>query len=85
MNAFMKTIDTVVIGRKTYEASLRMEAKFDAKGRTIVFSPSGATERRPIGRGFVNEFHWPVRESSSGATWQGYLVDGRRRDHRLLS
>src|SRR6516164_10017413 len=38
MNAFMKSIDTELLGRKTYEASLRMGAKFDSKGRTIVFS-----------------------------------------------
>jgi len=40
MNAFIRSIDTKVLGRKTYE----------------------------------------VR-----AAWQGYLVDGRRRDHRLVS
>ena len=38
MNAFMRSIDTKVLGRKTYEASLRMGAKFDSKGRTIVCS-----------------------------------------------
>src|SRR3989441_4035766 len=29
MNAFMKSIDTKLLGRKTYEVSLRMGAKFD--------------------------------------------------------
>ena len=38
MNAFMKTIDTLLLGRKTYEASLRLGGKFDAKTKTIVFS-----------------------------------------------
>ena len=38
MNAFMKSIDTKLLGRKTYEASLRLGAKFGAKDRTIVFS-----------------------------------------------
>jgi len=38
MNAFMKSIDTMVIGRKTYEASLRLGAKFDSRNRSIVFS-----------------------------------------------
>ena len=38
MNAFMKSIDTKLLGRKTYEVSLRMGAKFDSKSRTIVFS-----------------------------------------------
>jgi len=38
IDAFMQSIDTKVLGRKTYEASLRMGAKFDSKRRTIVFS-----------------------------------------------
>src|SRR2546430_8362928 len=46
MGSFMKSIDTKLLGRKTYEAGLRMGAKFDSKDRTIVFSrhapPAGA-------------------------------------------
>ena len=38
IEAFMQSIDTKVLGRKTYEASLRMGAKFDTQRRTIVFS-----------------------------------------------
>src|SRR5207244_1222655 len=38
MSAFVKSIDTKVIGRKTYEVSLRMGARFDANSRHIVFS-----------------------------------------------
>ena len=38
IDAFMQSIDTKVLGRKTYEASLRMGANFDSKRRTIVFS-----------------------------------------------
>ena len=38
MNAFMKSIDTKVLGRKTYEVSLRMGARFDGRNRSIVFS-----------------------------------------------
>ena len=37
MYDFMKTVDTELIGRKTYEMSVRMGAKFDSR-RTIVFS-----------------------------------------------
>src|SRR3982751_3464209 len=37
MNAFMKTVDTMVMGRKTYEVSLRLGAKFDSTSKTIVF------------------------------------------------
>jgi dihydrofolate reductase len=38
MNAFMKTIDTMLMGRKTFDASLQMGATFDSKRRTVVFS-----------------------------------------------
>src|SRR5205823_14027445 len=38
MNAFMSSIDTKLLGRKTYEMSLRLGAKFDSGSRTIVFS-----------------------------------------------
>ena len=44
MSAFMKSVDTKLLGRKTYELSLRLRAKFES--RTIVFSrqapPAGA-------------------------------------------
>jgi dihydrofolate reductase len=36
MNAFVKSIDTMVLGRKTYDVSLRMGAKFDSKSRSVV-------------------------------------------------
>ena len=38
MKAFMRSVDTMVLGRKTYEVSLRMGAKFDSHSRSIVFS-----------------------------------------------
>jgi dihydrofolate reductase len=53
MNAFMRSIDTKVLGRKTYEASLRMGAKFDSKGRTIVFSRHAPPADAPSGVEFV--------------------------------
>ena len=44
MSAFMKSIDTKVLGRKTYEHGLRMGATFDStKSRTIVFSRHALT------------------------------------------
>jgi len=43
MNAFMRSIDTTLLGRKTYEVSLRMGAKFDSKSPTIVFSRHAPT------------------------------------------
>ena len=38
MNAFRRSVDTKLLGRKTYEVSLRMGAKFDSQSRSIVFS-----------------------------------------------
>jgi dihydrofolate reductase len=54
MNAFMKSIDTTLIGRKTYEVSLRMGAKFDSKSRNIVFSRHAPPADVPAGVEFVN-------------------------------
>ena len=54
MNAFMKSIDTTLIGRKTYEVSLAMGAKFDSKDRTIVFSRNAPPADAPSGVEFVS-------------------------------
>jgi dihydrofolate reductase len=54
MNAFMKSIDTTLLGRKTYEVSLRMGAKFDGKSRTIVFSRQAPPPDAPSGVEFVS-------------------------------
>jgi dihydrofolate reductase len=54
MSAFMKSIDTKVLGRKTYEVSVRMGAKFDSNGRTIVFSRHAPPSDAPSGVEFVN-------------------------------
>jgi dihydrofolate reductase len=53
MNAFMKSIDTTLLGRKTYEMSLRLGAKFDSGGRTIVFSRHASPADAPSGVEFV--------------------------------
>src|SRR5215470_8998084 len=50
----MKSIDTKLLGRKTYEASLRMGAKFDSKSRHIVFSRHAPPADAPSGVEFVN-------------------------------
>jgi dihydrofolate reductase len=54
MNAFIKSIDTKVIGRKTFDVSLRLGAKFDSKTRTIVFSRNEPPADAPSGVEFVN-------------------------------
>lgn len=53
MNAFMRSVDTKILGRKTYEASLALGAKFDAKDRHIVFSRQSAPANAPLGVEFV--------------------------------
>jgi dihydrofolate reductase len=55
MNAFMKTIDTTVMGRKTYEASLQLGATFDPKSPTIVFSRRTPPPGLPAGVTFVDD------------------------------
>ena len=53
MNAFTRTIDTKVLGRKTYEASRRMGARFDST-RYFVFSRHAPPADVPPGVEFVN-------------------------------
>ena len=55
MSAFMRAIDTLVLGRKTYEISLRLGAKFDSKIRTLVFSRQAPPADVPSGVEFVDE------------------------------
>jgi dihydrofolate reductase len=55
MNAFMKSIDTKVLGRKTYEVSRQMGAKFDARNRSIVFSRHSPPADAPPGVEFATE------------------------------
>ena len=50
----MKSIDTKLLGRKTYEKSLRMGAKFDSNNRTIVFSRHPPPADHPSGVEFVD-------------------------------
>lgn len=55
MNAFMKSIDTQLVGRKTYEVGLRLGGTFDAKTRTIVFSRHPPPANAPAGVEFTND------------------------------
>ena len=54
MDAFMKSIDTKVLGRKTYEVSRSMGAKFDSGSRTLVFSRQPRPADAPAGVEWVN-------------------------------
>ena len=55
MNAFMRTVDTTVLGRKTYEASLRLGATFGSKSRHIVLTRQAPPPDAPSGVEFVSE------------------------------
>lgn len=54
MNKFMKSIDTTILGRKTYEVSLGLGATFDSGSRAIVFSRQAPSAEKPPGVEFVN-------------------------------
>ena len=73
MNAFMRSIDTKVLGRKTYEMSLRMGAKFDSKNPHIVFSRQAPPLDAPSGVEFVNDAIGPfvsrLREQPGKDIW----------------
>jgi dihydrofolate reductase len=73
MNAFMKTIDTMLVGRKTYEMSLRLGAKFDSTSRTIVFSrrppPGDAPARVEFVNGAIGPFMNRLREEPGKDIW----------------
>lgn len=55
VGAFMKTIDTMILGRKTYEVGRQMGAKFDSGGRTIVFSHQAPPADAPPTVEFVSQ------------------------------
>jgi dihydrofolate reductase len=54
MSALLSSIDTKLLGRRTYEMGLRMGAKFGSDSRTIVFSRHPRPADAPPGVEFVN-------------------------------
>ena len=73
MSAFMRSVDTKVLGRKTYEVSLQMGAKFDSQDRTIVFSRHPPPANAPSGVEFVHDAIGPfvgrLREQPGKDIW----------------
>ena len=74
MSAFMSSIDTKLLGRKTYEWSLRLGAKFDSKSsRTFVFSrhapPAGAPSGVEFVSGAIGPFVSRLREQPGRDIW----------------
>ncbi len=52
---FMNSIDTKLLGRKTYDLSVQMGAKFDTKTPHYVFSRRPAPASFPAGVEFISE------------------------------
>src|SRR5204863_701515 len=73
MDAFMKSIDTKLLGRKTYEASLQLGAKFDSRGRHIVFSrqasPANAPSGVEVAKGAIAPFVSRLRDQPGKDIW----------------
>jgi dihydrofolate reductase len=73
IEAFVKTIDTKVLGRRTYDLSRRMGAPFGGKDRTIVFSRRPPPADAPPGVEFasedVGEFVRRLREQPGRDVW----------------
>ena len=73
MSTFVKSIDTKLLGRKTYEASLGLGAKFEPPTRYIVFSREARPADAPLGVQFVSEAIGPfmsvLREQPGKDIW----------------
>jgi dihydrofolate reductase len=73
MNAFMKSVDTLLLGRKTYDVSLSMGEKFESKSKTFIFSQRARPADAPSGVEFVNEAIGPfisrLREQPGKDIW----------------
>jgi dihydrofolate reductase len=73
MRAFVRSIDTKLIGRKTFEVSRRLGAKFDAKTRTVVFSrhapPADAPPRVEFAGDEIAPFVRRLRETPGKDVW----------------
>ena len=70
---FMKSIDTKLFGRKTYDAAMRMGGTFDTTGRTFVFSHRARPGGAPGAVEFVSEpvssFVSQLREQPGKDIW----------------
>lgn len=73
LGAFAQSIDTKLIGRKTYEWSRRLGASFDGKTRTIVFSrqppPADAPKGVEFVSGAIGPFVSRLREQPGKDIW----------------
>lgn len=72
MGAFMKTVDTHLLGRKTYDAGRRLGGTFD-RGRYVVFSrherPADAPPQVEFVSGDIGAFVTRLREQPGKDIW----------------
>src|SRR2546428_14162120 len=70
MNAFMRSIDTKLLGTQDLrgEPAPGGEVRLEESDHRLL--PSGATSRRPVRRGVRQRCNRPIREPSSRAAWQ---------------
>ena len=73
MSDFMKSIDTKLLGRKTYDEGLRLGGKFEGDDRTFVFSRRPRPADAPPSVEFVNadvgQFVARLREQPGKDIW----------------
>src|SRR5688572_8013083 len=81
---FERFTDAKILGRKTFDRSLRMGARFSADAVHYVFSRRPPPASVPPGVHFVTESISALRRTHPHTSWQEPLDDGRRRGHRVL-
>src|SRR5260370_8877204 len=82
---FERPMDAKILGRKTFDRSLQMGARFSERAVHYVFSRGAAACFRARGRPLRYRVDRRLRRTPPHASRQERLDDGRRRDHRVLS
>jgi dihydrofolate reductase len=73
---FTASIDTKILGRKTYEKSLALGAKFDEKTKNYVFSSQTAATAPPKGVEFISEPIAPFAQKLCAADGKDIWIMG---------
>ncbi len=81
---FERSTDAKILGRKTFDRSLQLGARFGASAVHYVFSRRPPPASVPAGVQFVTYVDRCLCRTPPHASWQEHLDDGRRRDHRVL-
>jgi dihydrofolate reductase len=81
---FERSIDAKILGRKTFDRSVQMGARFRGDAVHYVFSRGVPPASVPDGVHFITESIRAFTERLRTQARQERLVDGRRRDHWIL-